>query len=128
MAYLQSNIPYFKAWVRREYTCNFERYEGEFLHAMVIAVTSMPNRSLSFQVIFTGCESDDTDEPNVHGGAMWARMPITALVGDTPYDEWPQELPPYVAQPWIVTGKLSDLFGILVTAITIACKNSPSYR
>ena len=29
MAYLQSNIPYFKAWVRREYTCNFERYEGE---------------------------------------------------------------------------------------------------
>ena len=100
MAYLQSNVPYFKAWVRREYTCNFQRYEGEFLHAMVIAVTSMPNRSLSFQVIFTGCESDDTDEPNVHGGAMWARMPITALVGDTPYDEWPQELPPYVAQPW----------------------------
>ena len=100
MAYLQSNIPYFKAWVRREYTCNFQRYHGEFLHAMVIAVTSMPNRCLSFQVIFTGCESDDTDEPNVHGGAMWARMPITALVGDTPYEQWPQELPPYVAQPW----------------------------
>jgi len=55
---------------------------------MVIAVTTMPNRSLSFQVIFTGCESDDTDEPNVHGGAMWARMPITALVGDTPVEEW----------------------------------------
>ena len=69
MPYLQSNIPYFKAWVRREYTCNFERYHGEFLHCMVIAVTTMPNRSLSFQVIFTGCESDDTDEPNVHGGA-----------------------------------------------------------
>jgi hypothetical protein len=50
---------------------------------MVIAVTSMPNRSLSFQVIFTGCETDDTEEENVHGGAMWARMPITALVGDT---------------------------------------------
>ena len=100
MAFLQSNIPYFKAWVRREYTCNFEQYHGEFLHAMIIAVTSMPNRSLSFQVIFTGCESDDTDEDNVHGGAMWARMPITALVGDTPYEQWPQELPPYVAQPW----------------------------
>ena len=54
MAYLQSNIPYFKAWVRREYTCNFERYHGEFLHAMVVAVTSMPKRTLSFQVIFTG--------------------------------------------------------------------------
>ena len=84
MAFLQSNIPYFKAWVRREYTCNFEQYHGEFLHAMVIAVPSMPNRCLSFQVIFTGCESDHTDESNVHGGAMWARLPITALVGDTP--------------------------------------------
>ena len=100
MAYLQSNIPYFKAWVRREYTCNFAQYHGEFLHCMVIAVTSMPNRSLSFQVIFTGCESDDTDEPNVHGGAMWARMPITALVGDTPYEQWAEEMPPYISQPW----------------------------
>jgi hypothetical protein len=89
VAFLQSNIPYFKAWVRREYTCNFEQYHGEYLHAMVIAVTSMPNRSLSFQVIFTGCETDDTEEENVHGGAMWARMPITALVGDTPYEQWP---------------------------------------
>ena len=61
---------------------------------MVIAVTSLPNRSLSFQVIFTGGEVEHTDEENVHGGAMWARMPITALVGDTPYEQWPQELPP----------------------------------
>ena len=100
MPYLQSNIPYFKAWVRREYTCNLERYHGEFLHCMVIAVTTMPNRCLSFQVIFTGCESDDTDEPNIHGGAMWARMPITALVGDTPVEEWAEELPVYATQPW----------------------------
>ena len=67
---------------------------------MVIAVTSMPNRCLSFQVIFTGCETDDTDEQNVTGGAMWARLPITALVGDTPVDDWAKELPPYLAQPW----------------------------
>ena len=67
---------------------------------MVIAVTTMPNRCLSFQVIFTGCESDDTDEPNIHGGAMWARMPITALVGDTPVEEWAEELPVYATQPW----------------------------
>jgi len=98
--YLQSNIPYFKAWVRKEYTKNLEEYHGEFLHAMVVAVTTMPNRTLSFQVIFTGCESDDTDDPNIHGGAMWARMPLTALVADTPYEEWPTELPPYIAQPW----------------------------
>ena len=100
MPYLQSNIPHFKCWVRREYTCNHVRYHGEFLHAMCIAVTTMPNRCLSFQVIFTGCESDETDDPNIHGGAMWARMPITALVGDTPLEEWPDAMPVYDAQPW----------------------------
>ncbi len=60
-----------------------QEYHGEFLHCMVVAVTTMPNSTLSFQVIFTGFESDDSDEPNVHG-AMWARMPLTALVADTP--------------------------------------------
>ncbi len=100
MAYLQSNIPYFKCWVRKEYTHNHEKYHGEFLHAMVIAVTTIPDRCLSFQIMFTGCESDDTDSPNVHGGAMWARMPITALVGDTVLDEWPEPMLTHLAQPW----------------------------
>ena len=97
MAYLQSNIPYFKCWVRREYTHNHEKYHGEFLHAMAIAVTSMPCRCLSFQVMFTGCESDGE---NPHGGAMWARMPITALVGDFEFEGWPEPMPTYLAQPW----------------------------
>ena len=87
MPFLQSNIPHFKCWVRREYTVNHERYHGEFLHAMAIAVTTMPNRCLSFQVIFTGCEAEGEDEDTVHGGAMWARMPITALVADIPLEE-----------------------------------------
>ena len=101
MAHIISNIPYFKAWVRREYTTNHDRYQGEFLHAMAIAVTTIPCRCLSFQVIFTGAETyDDENEPNVHGGAMWARMPITALVADTSYEEWPTEMPTYVTQPW----------------------------
>ena len=100
MGFLQSNIPHFKCWVRREYTCNHDDHHGEFLHAMAIAVTTMPNRCLSFQTIFTGCEVDDTGEDNVHGGAMWARMPITALVGDTPLDEWPEPMPVHYAQPW----------------------------
>ena len=92
MPYLQSNIPYFKAWVRREYTHNMSAYHGEFLHCMVVAVTTMPNRTLSFQVIFTGFESDDDEStPNVHGGAMWARMPITALVADELLEEWPRK-------------------------------------
>tara|TARA_R110000796_G_C14372972_1_gene414250 strand:+ start:121 stop:660 length:540 start_codon:yes stop_codon:yes gene_type:complete len=47
--------------------------------------------------MFTGYE--ETEE-NVHGGAMWARMPLTALVGDTPLDEWPEPIPTYLAQPW----------------------------
>ena len=54
---------------------------------------------MSFQVLFTGCE----EEENVHGGAMWARMPLTALVGDTPLDDWPKPLPTYLAQPWTVS-------------------------
>ena len=100
MPYLTSSIPHFKAWVRKEYTKNLEEYHGEFLHCMVIGVTTMPNRTLSFQVIFTGCESDDSDSPNIHGGAMWARLPLVALVADTPLEEWPEQLPPYLAQPW----------------------------
>ena len=100
MPYLQSNIPYFKCWVRREYTCNHQKYHGEFLHAMAIAVTTIPNRCLSFQVIFTGCETDGTEEPNVHGGAMWARMPITALVSDIAVEKWAEPMSVDEAQPW----------------------------
>ena len=66
---------------------------------MAIAVTTMPNRCLSFQVIFTGCEAEE-DEPNVHGGAMWARMPITGLVGDFEFEGWPEPMETYLAQPW----------------------------
>ena len=99
MSFLQSNIPYFKCWVRREYTCNHERYHGEFLSAMAIAVTTIPNRCLSFQVIFTGYEVEE-DEQNLHGGAMWARMPITALVGDGAFEDFPEPMEVYSAQPW----------------------------
>ena len=67
---------------------------------MVIAVTTMPTRCLSFQVIFTGCEADGEDDPNVHGGAMWARMPITALVCDFDFEGWPDPMETYLAQPW----------------------------
>jgi hypothetical protein len=100
MAYLISNIPYFKCWVRREFTHMHQKYHGEYLHAMAIAVNSMPDRSLSFQLVFTGCESDADGSENVHGGAMWARMPITALVGDIALEEWPERMPTHLAQPW----------------------------
>ena len=101
MSYLISNIPQFKCWVRKEFTANHSNYHGEYLHALVIAVNTLPDRSLSFQVVFTGCEIDnEEDAPNIHGGAMWARMPIQALVADIPLEEWPTPMEDHLAQPW----------------------------
>ena len=101
MAYLMSNIPYFKCWVRKEFTANHQDYHGEYLHALAIAVNTIPDRSLSFQVVFTGCEVDIEDDlENAHGGAMWARMPIQALVMDLPLEEWPARMEDHLAQPW----------------------------
>tara|TARA_R100001079_G_C4382863_1_gene123905 strand:+ start:26 stop:697 length:672 start_codon:yes stop_codon:yes gene_type:complete len=102
VAYLISNIPYFKVWVRKEFTNGHENYHGEFIHGLAVAVTTMPDRCLSFQIIFTGCEADDPDAglDNVHGGAMWARMPITALCGDIRVDEFPERMETHLAQPW----------------------------
>ena len=75
MPYLISNIPQFKCWVRKEFTANHQKYHGEFIHAIAIAVNTIPDRSLSFQVVFTGCEIDNhEDMPNVHGGAMWLSL------------------------------------------------------
>ena len=99
MAYLTSNIPFFRCLVRKEFTHNHEDYQGEYLHALAIAVNTIPDRCLSFNVVFTGCEAED-GEDNLHGGAMWARMPITGLVSDTPLDEFPELMPTHFAQPW----------------------------
>jgi len=101
VAHLISNIPYFKCWVRKEFTCDHQRYHGEFLHALAIAVNTIPDRSLSFQVVFTGItDTSDDVESNVHGGAMWARMPIQALVADVPLDDWPDRMEDHLCQPW----------------------------
>ena len=69
---------------------------------MVFAVNTIPDRSLSFQLVFTGCEADFEDGPetNIHGGAMWARMPIQALVADIPLDEWSEPMEDHLVQPW----------------------------
>jgi|TARA_R100000426_G_scaffold80130_1_gene57893 hypothetical protein len=75
-------------------------YHGEFLHAVAFAVNTIPDRSLSFQVVFTGCEELEETGENVHGGAMWARMPIEALVADIPLQEWPEPMLDHLCQPW----------------------------
>ena len=102
MPHLISNIPHFKCWVRREFTANHTKYHGEFLHAIAFAVNTIPDRSLSFHVVFTGCENeyDDWDEGNIHGGAMWARMPIQGLIADIPVDEWAEPMEDHLCQPW----------------------------
>ena len=101
MSYLTSNIPHFNCWVRKEFTHNHEQYHGEFLHAIAFAVNTIPDRCLSFQVVFTGCETDlDDSLENVHGGAMWARLPITALVADTPLEQMPERMVTHLVQPW----------------------------
>ena len=124
MSFLTSSIPYFKAWVRREYTKNLEEYHREFLHCMVVAVTTMPNRTLSFQVIFTGFESDDDEStPNVHGGAMWARMPITALIADEILEEIPERMDTHLAQPWDCSSRTHTVVKLdLLTASPWMCK------
>ena len=94
--YLTSNIPYFKCWVRKEFTNAHQKYQGEFIHGLAVAVTTIPDRSLSFQMIFTGLEEGE----NVHGGAMWARMPLAALVGDIPLEAWPERMLNHLSQPW----------------------------
>ena len=82
--------------MRKEFTANHQDYHEEYLHALAIAVNTIPDRSLSFQVVFTGC----TEEENVHGGAMWARMPIQGLIADIPLDEWGEPMEDHLAQPW----------------------------
>ena len=100
MPYLISNIPYFKVWVRKEFTHNHRKYHGEFIHGLAVAVNCVPDRCLSFQIIFTGCEDEENRTTNPHGGAMWARVPITALVADEPLDEFPPPIKTHLAQPW----------------------------
>ena len=100
MSYLTANIPYFKVWIRREFTHNHRNYHGEFLHGLAIAVTAIPDRSLSFQVVFTGCEDEENRVTSPHGGAMWARMPIQSLVADEELEQFPPRIPNHFVQPW----------------------------
>jgi hypothetical protein len=52
--------------------------------------------------VFTGCEADleGGPEENIHGGAMWARLPIEALVADIPLKKWPKPMQDHLCQPW----------------------------
>ena len=109
MPYLISNIPYFKVWVRKEFTHNHRKYHGEFIHGLAVAVNCVPDRCLSFQIIFTGCEDEENRTTNPHGGAMWARVPITALVADEPFDSFPPPIKTHLAQPWDCSSRTHEV-------------------
>ena len=109
MSYLISNIPFFRCLVRKEFTHNHEDYHGNILHALAISVNTIPDRCLSFNVVFTGCEVED-DEENLHGGAMWARMPITGLIADTQMEELPELMPTHFAQPWDCSSRTHSVY------------------
>jgi hypothetical protein len=113
LGYITSPIPYFKVWVRKEFTHNHEKYTGEFIHGLATAVTCIPDRSLSFQIIFTGFEVDGSKKPNVFGGAMWARMPIQALVGDVlKLETFPDRMKAHLVQPWDCSSRTHSVFEI----------------
>jgi hypothetical protein len=77
MAYLLASIPYFRCYVRREYTTAHKRGNGEFLSAIAFAVHCRRGRMLDFQVVFTG--EDGAGNPVQTGGAMFAMVPIIAI-------------------------------------------------
>ena len=69
--------------------------------------------------MFTGIE----DEPNIHGGAMWARMPITALIADEILDEVPERMDTHLAQPWDCSSRTQSVVKLdLLTASPWFCK------
>ena len=69
--------------------------------------------------MFTGIEEED----NIHGGAMWARMPITALVADEILDEIPERMDTHLAQPWDCSSRTHTVVKLdLLTASPWMCK------
>lgn len=77
MAYLLGSIPYFRCFVRREYTTAHQSGHGEYLSAIAFAAHCRRGRMLDFQVVFTG--EDGFGRPVQTGGAMFAMVPIQAL-------------------------------------------------
>lgn len=72
-----ASIPYFRCYVRREYTRNLKDRHGEFIPAVAYAVRVVRGHSLWFQVMLT--EPEDAKLPNDTGGASFL-LPIEALV------------------------------------------------
>lgn len=89
MSFIFDEIPYFKCKVRREFTANLLRYQGEYLDAIAVGVRMQRGLSIYFQVWF---------QDGLGAGAMFL-LPIQAIVTK------PCELPEkHLIQPWDVFG------------------------
>ena len=69
MAFLNHNIPVWKAKIRLEYLYNFEKHHNEEEEVIIHSLTTLCGRTLLFNILL----------PN---GASFARLPITAFFSD----------------------------------------------
>jgi len=72
--YLISNIPYFKCWVRKEFTNGHQNYHGEYVHALAVAVTTMPDLDRRIGVYMSYRFLADVDE------CRWIENGFTKIV------------------------------------------------
>lgn len=75
MPYVVGSVPYFRCFVRREYTQDMQEGHGEFIPAVAYGIRCIRGHSLWFQVMLREPDSG----PNSTGGASFF-LPIEALV------------------------------------------------
>lgn len=68
--FLNSSIPHFYCFVRKEFLYNLEKHHGEFIKVCVFGIASVARRALGFHIM-------------TENGAQFARIPIHALVHKT---------------------------------------------
>jgi hypothetical protein len=103
MPYVMGSIPYFGAYVRREYTRNLQDRHGEFIPATVYGVRCVRGHSLWFQCMLM--EPEEKDAPNDTGGASFM-VPIEALC----HQRCPKPADMTYIAPWDV---FSSDFGVV---------------
>lgn len=75
MSYIVGSIPFFRCYVRREYTCNMKTHHGEFIPAVAYGVRCVRGQSIWFQCMLMEPEGE---KPNDTGGASFL-VPIQAI-------------------------------------------------
>lgn len=106
MSFIFDRIPYFKGYVRREFTRNLKDGQGEFLPCVFVGVRCQRGLSLYFQAWL--------QDGSGGAGAMFL-APIQACVGvvskpaGEPVAPLLKDIPPALIQPWDV---FSETFSV----------------